>query len=491
MNLFKQCFCLPTRTALVFCIALAIYGCSGSSSPTSNPVSNEQAEGSDGDTLDASATTADTEILQQTEPVGAMPISDSDADNTDLQPDVATNGPVDPSVTTADAGLLDQAEQVSSTPTSGSDSDNIDLPINGVTADVPDPMVQNNTDVTFEITVPAYQSNELQLRLSWGEFSTSPNWVGDELWSINAILPTNTERLLSIVFFDENGGIELGSFEQQYRTGINAAEVFQVNADQFDTNRWDVDGDGVSNLDELIAGTDPRADEESLLRIIDNQQMSLLFIANYFEDLLPNERPYMGTEEDIIEPEIAGTFTTADIDANGNGSLLINTLPFYERNSRRGERLVLENSVQWSGSWGYSNDFSLNQTFDSEISVDGDMRRLVEEGSGSWVGTFSHRWETTVDVTGQLIEGSASCKVASGTITESYTTNQDGRRTTLLTITRESADDFWRVSKVIELDGESSTDEYLARELSMHMVRFGYQRQVSENDYFFCDLVDL
>jgi len=121
MNLFKQCFCLPTRTALVFCIVLAIYGCSGSSSPTSNPVSNEQAEGSDGDTLDASATTADTEILQQTEPVGAMPISDSDADNTDLQPDVATNGPVDPSVTTADAGLLDQAEQVSSTPTSGSD----------------------------------------------------------------------------------------------------------------------------------------------------------------------------------------------------------------------------------------------------------------------------------------------------------------------------------------------------------------------------------
>jgi len=37
----------------------------------------------------------------------------------------------------------------------------VDLSANGETADVPDPMIQNYTDVTFEITVPAYQSNEL------------------------------------------------------------------------------------------------------------------------------------------------------------------------------------------------------------------------------------------------------------------------------------------------------------------------------------------
>jgi len=368
--------------------------------------------------------------------------------------------------------------------------DVVDLPTTGASADVPDPMVQNSTDVTFNITVPAYKSNKLQLQLSWGEFSTSFNWVGDELWTTDVTLPTNTEHLLSIVFYDDNGGIELGSFEQQYRTGINAAEVYEINAEQFDSDRWDFDGDGTSNLDELIAGTDPQADEESLIPTVDIQPMSLLFIANYFETLMPNERPYMGTKDETVN-EYAGTITAADIDANGNGSLVINELPYVRFNTRTGERLVLDNTVQWSGTWNYSDDFYLRQSFDSKMSVDGDTRRLVEQGNGSWVGTYTHQWQTTVDVTGQKIEGSAFCEVATGTITENYTNNQDSVRSNTLTISRESVDDLWRVSEVYEIDGESFTTEIFARELSMHMIRFGYQIQVSENDHFLCDYSDL
>lgn len=373
--------------------------------------------------------------------------------------------------------------------------DETDRPIDVVTSGVPDPMVQNTTNVSFEITVPAYSSNELQLRLSWGDFNTALNWIGDERWSIDADLPTDTEHLLSIVFFDENGGIVLGSFERQFRTGINGAEIFQVSANQFDTDRWDDDEDGVSNLDELIIGTDPRIDDDALLEVIDTQPMSLLFIANYFETQMPNERPYMDVEDQTVS-ERQGIIVSADIDAYGNGSMTVNTLPIVRRNSRQGDRLVSPDSIQWIGSWYYSDDYGLGQTFNSEVTVDGNTRRLVENGSGSWIGTYTHRWETTVDVSGQLVDGTDFCEVATGTITETYSNNQDSDNiselvTTTLTITRESSEDFWRVSSVFERDGNIYTREYFARELSMHMIRFGYQNLVSENDYFFCNFDDL
>jgi len=93
----------------------------------------------------------------------------------------------------------------------------------------------------------------------------------------------------------------------------------------------------------------------------------------------------------------------------------------------------------------------------AKVSVDGDTRRLVEQGSGSWIGTFQTEWETMVDVTGTLIEGSTFCVVASGTITEIFTNSDDGLRTEMLTITRESADELWRVLRVDDQDGEVVT----------------------------------
>ena len=42
-----------------------------------------------------------------------------------------------------------------------------------------------------------------------------------------------------------------------YRTGTSPAETVSIGGDQFDINRWDTDGDGVSNLEESITGTDP------------------------------------------------------------------------------------------------------------------------------------------------------------------------------------------------------------------------------------------
>jgi len=121
---------------------------------------------------------------------------------------------------------------------------------------VPDPLVKNSTRVFFDITVPAYVSDTLQVRIEWGATSFLANWVGDEFWSASDDFPTDTENLLTVTFSDKNGAITLGSFERSFRTGSNASESYQITADQFDTDRWDRDGDGVSNLDESIAGTE-------------------------------------------------------------------------------------------------------------------------------------------------------------------------------------------------------------------------------------------
>ena len=115
----------------------------------------------------------------------------------------------------------------------------------------------SSTRVNFDITVPAFVSNALQVRLVWGEVDTTAIWNRDELWTASIDFPVNSENQLVVTFSDDNGALTLGSFERSFTTGANQTESFQITADQFDTNRWDSDGDGVSNLSESIAGTNP------------------------------------------------------------------------------------------------------------------------------------------------------------------------------------------------------------------------------------------
>ena len=111
--------------------------------------------------------------------------------------------------------------------------------------------------VDFTIEVPAFVSDALQVQVQWGETRLTAAWLFDETWAVTGELPANTDQPLSITFLDDNGGITLASVETRFQTGSDAVQDFQVAADQFDSGRWDNDGDGTSNLDELRAGRDP------------------------------------------------------------------------------------------------------------------------------------------------------------------------------------------------------------------------------------------
>ena len=67
-----------------------------------------------------------------------------------------------------------------------------------------------SVSVEFNITVPAYQSNALLIRVEWGDKSLNANWQVDEVWAVSDEFPANVESRLIVSFYDQNGAITLG-----------------------------------------------------------------------------------------------------------------------------------------------------------------------------------------------------------------------------------------------------------------------------------------
>lgn len=100
---------------------------------------------------------------------------------------------------------------------------------------VPDPAEQYTVRVDYDIMIPVYVSEALQVRLVRGHVEVAAPWLGDELWSASEELPTDTETAPVVTFYDGNGRLVLGTAALAFRTGTNAMQSVQVTAEQFDT----------------------------------------------------------------------------------------------------------------------------------------------------------------------------------------------------------------------------------------------------------------
>ena len=356
-------------------------------------------------------------------------------------------------------------------------ADNVSAPI------MPDPLSQSSTRVEFSITVPAYQSNALQVQLMWHTNVFNASWVGDELWEASAEFPTSTEHELVVTFSDANGGITLGQYNTVYKTGTNDAENVHVTADQFNVAQWDDDRDGTSNIDELLVGTDPLVDEASLLEIRDSAGVSLSFITDSFESRIPNERPYNEYyEEQLVRHEggrpPSGAAHTIDIsiDESGNGTLSDSRLEGVGisplRTSYTGTRTHAENSIQWDGKRQTSQDFlDLYITTSSVNTVS-----LIDDRTRKYEETYRYNYDTSdestytiqtqIELIGEVVDGTPFCQPIAGTVVSDTTSPRDDNGISYqISISKEIDDQYWRV-KSIETGPDSSETEYLAREFN-------------------------
>jgi len=215
----RSMFSSPTPMAIVLLFSLQfVIACSGSGSGTDNSQSESASGTANSDDVNAN--------------------TNNDSDSNTLDDDAVDTG--------GETQTTTQVTQPENANTTGSNSTE-------PSPAIPDPITQNTIRVNFEIEVPAYQSNGLQVILVWGEKSITASWIGDEFWNAADDFPTDTEQLLSVTFYDANGEITLASFETLFKTGTNESMTYQITADQFDSERWDSNANGVSNLDELIA----------------------------------------------------------------------------------------------------------------------------------------------------------------------------------------------------------------------------------------------
>lgn len=353
---------------------------------------------------------------------------------------------------------------------SDSISTNTDSEDSTLIVSVPDTPI--TTQVDFQIVVPVYQSNALQVRMVWGEKDVKATWVGDELWTISESFQMDMEHLLTVTFYDDNGDVVLASYEANYKTGFNDAESYFITADQFDTTRSDDDGDGLSNIAELIAGSDPFADESDLLETVavdvttsanfwfsaesqniptyyDAELLTLTLPIDINEEVFVDNLPY---QSDTKKKQIA-------ISADGNGTYTKSHEIIYGqdapfRESSVGTRSRDGDTVEWSGTQlfqssavrynGYvKEEFETSNTIGEQTLVHNSNGTITrKEASYESKGNITiYNYAIVLDL--DSMDSDNTCAVLTGNFSQTFEQQVDDPRLLDQTVSRSSPDDNW------------------------------------------------
>ena len=341
-----------------------------------------------------------------------------------------------------------------------------------------DPTTPSLTRVDFEITVPAYVSNSLKVDLTWGEQTIPVQWVGDELWSASGELLSNSENLLVVTFFDNNGAITLGNVETSFKTGMSSTQILQISAEQFDTSAWDSDNDGISNLDESIAGTNPLLDESALFDVRESLDFSTIghYSVNLYEALMPEERPYFEHIDESVN--CCGTkIITIDIDESGTGTYFneyihtdISDTGNITTTRKTGTRTVSETSIAWDGiSYWYNSGAAVGSNHQFNYTT-----TLLDGLQRSFVGSIHLNSQGTNDpndsyiefsLLGEVIEGTQRCAPVSGTVSREYYRRSNADGNTIITASKAADERYWKVNSSIADRDQTIEEEYFVNDI--------------------------
>lgn len=254
----------PTRTASLLAVSLVLTACGSSGGDGNDAAISAQPTGNATVTAPSNqpggnGTIVGNVIDNGTSPTVSTPGSAPTDDGSDAvtAPVVSTPVVTTPSVTQPVVTETPVESTQPTAPVEPTQPVEVAVPIEPVAPVEPPAPVITSTRVTFDITVPAYSSEELQLDVFWGENELQAGWVVDETWSVSDVLPANSDSELRVVFYDHFGSTTLATYDSTLSTSGQETQTYTIRADEFDSASWDNDNDEVSNLDELRAGTDP------------------------------------------------------------------------------------------------------------------------------------------------------------------------------------------------------------------------------------------